>query len=141
MGDNNYAGDVSLGDAWALLESDGDSVLVDVRTDAEWNYVGVPDLNGVGKKTVCISWLNFPGNTPNESFVDQVQAAGIEPDQTVLLLCRSGQRSISAAVALTAKGYGKAFNVLEGFEGDKDANGQRGVLGGWKARALPWNQN
>ena len=81
------------------------------------------------------------GNTPNESFTDQVRAAGIESEQTVLLLCRSGQRSIAAAVALTEEGYGKAFNILEGFEGDKDQDSRRGLLGGWKLGDLPWTQN
>jgi len=140
-GDKDYAGDVSPAEAWDLLEADENCVLVDVRTDAEWNYVGIPNLHPIGKETVCISWLNFPGNTPNESFADQVAAAGVGPDQTVLLLCRSGQRSISAAVALTEKGYGKAFNILEGFEGDKDDDGRRGGIGGWKVGALPWTQN
>jgi rhodanese-related sulfurtransferase len=141
LSDIRYAGDVSPEEAWALLESEDNSVLVDVRTDAEWNYVGLPDLEKVNKGTVCISWLKFPGNTPNESFVEQVVQAGIRPDQTVLLLCRSGQRSISAAVVLTENGYAKALNVLEGFEGDKDPKGQRGTTGGWKVRGLPWKQN
>jgi len=141
LSDNSYAGDVSPKEAWALLESDEDSVLVDVRTDAEWTYVGLADLEKVNKDAVCISWLNFPGNTPNESFAAQVEQAGIRPDQTVLLLCRSGQRSIAAAIALTENGYVKALNVLEGFEGDKDPKGQRGTTGGWKVRGLPWKQN
>ena len=139
--DKKYAGDVSPAEAWDLLAADESCVLVDVRTDAEWNYVGLPNLESIGKETVCISWLNFPGNTPNESFTDQVRAAGIGPEQTVLLLCRSGQRSIAAAVALTEEGYGKAFNILEGFEGDKDRDSRRGLLGGWKLGALPWTQN
>lgn len=139
--DKKYAGNISPTEAWDLLATDKNCVLVDVRTDAEWNYVGLPNLKSIGKEPVCISWLNFPDNTPNKLFVDQVRAAGIEPDRTVLLLCRSGQRSIAAAVALTEEGYGKAFNILEGFEGDKDRNSRRGLLGGWKLGDLPWTQN
>ena len=139
--DKKYAGDISLSEAWDLLATDKNCVLVDVRTDAEWNYVGLPNLKPLGKENGGISWLNFPDNTPNKLFADQVRAAGIEPDRTVLLLCRSGQRSIAAAVALSEEGYGKAFNILEGFEGDKDRDSRRGLLGGWRLRDLPWTQN
>ena len=141
MSDGKYAGDISPADAWAQLKDDPDAVLVDVRTEAEWNYVGAPNLDSIGKETVFAAWVNSPGNTPNGSFLEEVKAAGITPDQTVLCLCRSGQRSIAAAVALTEQGYGKAYNILEGFEGDKDANGRRGAVGGWKMHGLPWAQN
>jgi rhodanese-related sulfurtransferase len=140
MNDRSYAGDVSPEEAWARLQSDPDCVLIDVRTDAEWNFVGLPDLSGIGKETHCISWVRFPGGVPNDSFLEEVKRAGVAPDQTVLCLCRSGQRSIAAAVALTENGYGQAFNVLEGFEGDKDAENHRGTKGGWKVRGLPWAQ-
>ncbi len=136
-----YAGDVTLSEAWDLLTDDENSVLIDVRTDAEWNYVGVPNLESIGKDIICISWLIFPGNMPNDSFMNQVHEAGIKPDQTILLLCRSGQRSVSAAVALTDGGFSKAFNILEGFEGEKDHEERRGQLGGWKVSNLPWKQN
>lgn len=140
MSDGKYAGDISPQDAWAALKDDPEAVLVDVRTDAEWNYVGAPDLEGVGKETVFAAWVDYPGNTPNASFLDEIKAAGIRPEQMVFCLCRSGQRSISAAVALTEQGYTKAYNVLEGFEGDRDDAGQRGKVGGWKMRGLPWSQ-
>ena len=139
--DKKYAGDVTPSEAWDLLSEDENCVLIDVRTDAEWNYVGLPNLESIGKDTICISWLIFPSNTLNDSFEDQVHEAGIGPDQTILLLCRSGQRSVSAAVALTGAGYRKAFNVLAGFEGEKDHDGRRGRLGGWKVSNLPWTQN
>lgn len=141
MSDGKYAGDISPADTWAQLKDDPDAVLVDVRTEAEWNYVGAPNLDSIGKETVFAAWVNYPGNTPNGSFLEEVKAAGITPDQTVLCLCRSGQRSIAAAVALTEQGYGKAYNILEGFEGDKDTNGRRGAVGGWKMHGLPWSQN
>ncbi|HAT35544.1 MAG TPA: sulfurtransferase [Rhodospirillaceae bacterium] len=141
MSEGKYAGDISPADAWAKLQSDPDTVLVDVRTDAEWTYVGAPNLETIGKETVFAAWVNYPGGTKNDEFIEQVKAAGIRKDQTVLCLCRSGQRSIAAAIALTEQGYDNAYNILEGFEGDKDADGRRGATGGWKKRGLPWSQS
>ena len=140
MSDGAYAGDVSPTEAWAMLERDPDACLIDVRTDAEWRYVGLPALQGIGRRTVCVSWLRFPDNAANHRFADQVKEQGIRPDQTVLLICRSGQRSQSAAIALTALGFDRCFNVAEGFEGDQDAVGHRGTMGGWKVAGLPWQQ-
>ena len=137
---DGYAGDVSPRDAWDWLEDDADTVLVDCRTAAEWNYVGLPDLARLGKETVTVEWVDFPANERNPSFVNQVRAAGIGPGQRVLFLCRSGVRSIGAAKALTEAGYGRAYNVLEGFEGDKDDAGHRATVGGWKVAGLPWRQ-
>jgi rhodanese-related sulfurtransferase len=140
MTNDSYAGDIDPRTAWKMLQDEKDACLIDVRTEAEWRYVGVPDLASIDKQTRCISWLNFPDNDPNESFVEDVMTDGIRPEQTVLLLCRSGQRSRSAAIALTACGYGRCYNVSEGFEGDKDAAGHRGTVGGWKIGGLPWVQ-
>ncbi len=136
----SYAGDVDPRAAWKILQEESDACLIDVRTDAEWRYVGVPDLASIGKETRCIAWLNFPDNAPNASFVEDVIASGIRPEQTVLLLCRSGQRSRAAAMALTARGYERCYNISEGFEGDKDQAGHRGTVGGWKIGGLPWSQ-
>lgn len=140
MADESYAGDIDPGRAWDMLRDDTDACLIDVRTEAEWRYVGVPDLASIGKRTELISWQIFPDNRLNGSFVDDVSAQGIQPTQTVLLLCRSGQRSRAAAIALTAAGYLRCFNVAEGFEGDKNAAGHRGTVGGWKIGELPWTQ-
>lgn len=140
MSNESYAGDVDPKTAWKMLQDDPDACLIDVRTEAEWRYVGVPDLASIGKQTLCVSWLHFPANDQNASFVEDVIADGVRPDQTVLLLCRSGQRSRSAAIALTARGYGRCYNVSEGFEGDKDAAGHRGTVGGWKIGGFPWAQ-
>jgi rhodanese-related sulfurtransferase len=138
---DDYAGDVAPDTAWDMLRSDPAAVLVDVRTDAEWKYVGLPDLSELGKRTVTIAWKTFPQMARNPEFEREVEQAGIAPDQTVLLLCRSGQRSADAARALTERGFARAYNVAEGFEGDKDARGHRGRDGGWKARDLPWVQD
>lgn len=140
MPDAPYAGDVSPAEAWTMLEQDSDACLIDVRTEAEWRYVGLPALQGIGRQTICVSWLTFPDNATNPDFAEQVKEQGVRPDQTVLLICRSGQRSQSAAIALTALGYGRCFNVAEGFEGDRDASGHRGAVGGWKVAGLPWRQ-
>ena len=140
MTGDGYAGDIKPTEAWDILQEDPDACLVDVRTEAEWRYVGLPDLGEIGKKTYCVGWQFFPDNRLNERFVDDVSAQGVRPDQTILLLCRSGQRSRHAAIALTAAGYKTCYNVSEGFEGDKDGAGHRGTVGGWKVAGLPWGQ-
>jgi rhodanese-related sulfurtransferase len=137
---DGYAGDKRPNEAWEILERDPDACLIDVRTDAEWRYVGLPKLDTLGKATLCVCWQVFPDNKVNDRFVDDVKAQGIRPDQTLLLLCRSGQRSRSAAVALTAAGFKCCYNVAEGFEGDRDGSGHRGTVGGWKVAGLPWGQ-
>lgn len=137
----DYAGDVSVEDAWRILGDDSSAQLIDVRTQAEWNFVGLPDLNAVGKAVHRVEWQGFPGGTPNTQFTDQVAATGVKPTDTLLFLCRSGGRSKAAAIALTGLGYTKCYNVAGGFEGDLDGDRHRGRAGGWKAAGLPWNQS
>lgn len=134
-----YAGDKSVEETWRALREDSSAVLVDVRTRAEWNFVGVPDLRETGKELVTVEWQGFPDSTRNADFVAEVQQQ-VRPDQKVFLLCRSGARSRAAAIALTAAGFAACFNVAGGFEGDLDAQKHRGVAGGWKAAGLPWIQ-
>jgi rhodanese-related sulfurtransferase len=140
MAGDGYAGDVKPKEAWEILQKDPNACLIDVRTEAEWRYVGLPKLEKVGKATHCISWQIFPDNRLNDHFVEQVRAKGVRLDQPLLLLCRSGQRSKHAAIALTAAGYKSCYNVAEGFEGDRDGGGHRGTVGGWKVAGLPWEQ-
>ena len=137
----SYAGDITPEHAWELLRDNPDAVLVDVRTDAEWKYVGVPDTTSLGRKTVLIEWVSYPTGSRNDNFVDQLKEAGIAggEDAPVIFLCRSGQRSIGAAEAATAAGIGPSYNVLDGFEGGLDADGHRGAVG-WRALGLPWRQ-
>ena len=135
-----YAGDVMPADAYAALESDEDAVLIDVRTEPEWRFVGVPDLSGLGKRTRFVEWQLYPDGRPNPAFARQCEEQGLEKGRAVYFLCRSGVRSMHAAVAMTSLGYGPCYNVAEGFEGDKDTSMQRGHLGGWKVRGLPWRQ-
>ncbi len=128
-----YAGALTPEEAFVLLQQLPGAVLVDVRTQAEWTFVG-----GVAD-AVQIEWKSFPGMQPNPAFITQLQAQ-VPGQAHVLFLCRSGARSHDAAVAATAAGFSHCYNVLEGFEGDRDAHGQRGRLNGWQAAGLPWNQ-
>lgn len=134
-----YAGDISAKEAWELLCSDAGAALVDVRTPAEWTYVGLPDLSSIGKKPLLVPWVDFPNMQPNERFIDEVGRA-LGPGVPVVLLCRSGVRSRAAAMALTAAGFGPCYNIIAGFEGDPDPSRHRGSVSGWKVDHLPWVQ-
>jgi len=135
-----YAGDVRPPTAWKILSERRDAVLIDVRTQAEWNYVGLPDLEGLDKKPTLIEWQVFPSMQLNQDFVAALSAALPDKGAPLLFICRSGARSAAAAKAMTAAGYSTCFNVAEGFEGPLDAGAKRGTAGGWKAAGLPWRQ-
>ena len=123
-----------------MLTDNPEAVLVDVRTQAEWKFVGVPDLSGLGRDVVFIEWNAIDG-TRNERFVDDLLAAGVTPgERPVVFLCRSGNRSVGAAEAATAAGIAPSYNVSDGFEGDLDEQKHRGVTG-WRAAGLPWTQS
>jgi len=131
---------VSPKDSFAALAADRNAQLVDVRTDAEWQYVGIPDLRPLGKQAVLVSWQYFPSGNVNASFVEELRDAGLEPSQPLYFLCRSGVRSMAAARAAAAAGFAAVYNVADGFEGPPDARGHRGSVAGWKADDLPWRQ-
>jgi rhodanese-related sulfurtransferase len=131
---------VSPKQSFTALLADPDAQLIDVRTDAEWQYVGIPDLRQAGKKAVLISWQYFPSGNVNAGFVDELRDAGLTPDTKLYFLCRSGVRSLAAAEAAEAAGFAACFNVAEGFEGHHDSEGHRGTVSGWKAEGLPWRQ-
>ncbi len=135
----DYAGDVTPAEAYAAVTGADDALLVDVRTRAEWTYVGVPELAASGRGVAFVEWSHFPDGSINRRFVDEVREAGLEAGRPVYLICRSGVRSRAAADALTAAGLGPAYNVLEGFEGPPDAAGHR-TVSGWKNSGLPWRQ-
>jgi rhodanese-related sulfurtransferase len=129
-----YAGALLPAEAHALLQQLPASKLVDVRTQAEWEYVGhIPD-------SVLIEWNTYPNGQRNPDFLNELQAQVAKSDAPVMFLCRSGARSHHAAQAATQAGYPNSYNVLEGFEGDKDANGHRNTVGGWRIAGLPWIQ-
>ena len=138
----DYGGDLTPQGAWELLRGDDRAVLVDVRTDPEWRYVGVPDTTALGRPVGFVEWVDFPAGRPNPTFLDQLEQLGLRPGdgRPVVFLCRSGVRSIHAARVATAAGLGPAYNVLEGFEGGLDGDGHRGHEG-WRAAGLPWRQS
>ena len=142
---SDYAGDVSVEQAWDMLKSDPKTQLVDVRTMAEWNFVGVPDLTALNRKLHCVEWQHFPSGAINPGFVAEaggaLAAAGADKETPVLFLCRSGGRSRAAAIAMAGAGYRKSFNVAGGFEGDLNDERHRGNDNGWKAAGLPWKQS
>jgi rhodanese-related sulfurtransferase len=128
-----------------MLKADPKAQLVDVRTMAEWNFVGLPDLGALGRGVHCVEWQQFPTGSINPDFVDEISGAlaavGAAKDTPVLFLCRSGGRSRAAAIAMSEAGYQKSFNVAGGFEGDLDGERHRGKQNGWKAAGLPWKQS
>ena len=140
MSTEGYAGDVDSRQAIDILRNTPRAVLLAVRSAPEWDFVGRPDLSGLGREPVCIAWQSYPGMEKNQDFLAEVDAQGITREQTVLLLCRSGQRSKQAAIALTELGYRHCFNISDGFEGPKNADGHRGAVSGWRASGLPWAQ-
>ena len=140
MNDALYAGDLSPTEAWAMLSKEADAVLIDVRTDAEFAYVGVPDLSTTKNAMHRISWKLFPNMARNPHFEEAVREAVPGKDTPILFMCRSGDRSAAAAIAMSALGYTRCYNIDEGFEGDKSPAGHRGAVNGWKVRGLPWLQ-
>lgn len=140
MPDDTYAGDLSPKESWEILAQDSDALLIDVRTTAEFAYVGSPDLSSLGKETLQVQWQIFPDMNANPDFVDQVMQTGAGKDVQILFICRSGVRSRYAAEAMTAAGFSKCYNVATGFEGDRDDEGHRSTINGWKVDGLPWLQ-
>jgi rhodanese-related sulfurtransferase len=139
-----YAGDLLAVDAYGLLASDAASILIDVRTEAEWAFVGAPDIKALGKTPFFLEWQSYPSMRVDELFAARLgamlESAGVERGAPLVFLCRSGARSRGAAVAMTDFGWAPCFNVSDGFEGPLDGSGRRGGVGGWKAGGLPWTQ-
>lgn len=136
-----YAGDVSAETAWKILESDPTARLIDVRTTAEWNFVGLPDVSAVAHKPILLEWQSFPTMTVDAEFAAHLRQQLGSSHGPLLFLCRSGARSASAARAVTAAGFGPCLNVADGFEGPLDGDRHRGAARGWKAAGLPWVQS
>ena len=127
--------------AWQALQDDPQAQLVDVRTDIEWNTIGVPDLSLAEKQPKLVAWQMAPSMQVNAGFVAQMQQVGLTPEHHIYYLCRSGVRSLAAGHAAIAAGFPHAYNILDGFEGPPDQTGQRGHLAGWQADALPWRKS
>lgn len=129
-----YEGALTPGEAHELWQLVPGARIVDVRTKAELDWVGrVPGA-------IEIEWLGYPGNQLNAHFIQTLKHS-VTTESLLMFLCRSAKRSSLAAKAATEAGFPDCYNILEGFEGDKDANGQRNRTGGWRARGLPWNQS
>ncbi|WP_328389145.1 rhodanese-like domain-containing protein [Nocardia sp. NBC_00416] len=137
----SYAGDIGSQQAWELLTGNPDAILVDVRTEAEWKFVGVPDTSAIARPTLLVEWVDTTG-ARNTEFLNQLRSALADrpADAPVVFLCRSGQRSAHAADAATAAGIAPAYNISDGFEGPLDEHGHRGIAG-WRAHGLPWRQS
>ena len=128
-----YSGVLTPKEAWAVRQALADSVIVDVRSAAEWQFVGVvPDA-------LRIELRSFPGMVPNPAFTSLLQQQ-VDKRKTVLFLCRSGARSDEAARLAAEAGYANVYNITEGFEGERDGEQHRGTVNGWKAHGLPWIQ-
>jgi rhodanese-related sulfurtransferase len=130
-----YFGALMPTEAYEVISGLAGTQLIDVRTRAEWDYVGrVP-------RSTLIEWQHYPGMKLNPNFLPELEALIPDRATPVIFMCRSGARSHSAAAAAAAAGYTRAFNLLDGFEGNKDSAGQRSKLGGWRAAGLPWVQS
>jgi len=138
--------EVTPDEAYRILESTQNAALVDVRCQPEWMFVGVPDLREIGRDVMLIEWAQYPTMAINDEFLATLDKAFPDaPPEHALFICRSGQRSMSAAHAaaehFAAAGHTvRCTNVAEGFEGPPDPTGKRGRVAGWKARGLPWRQ-
>ena len=137
---NGYDGDVTPRTAYEILSRDAAANLVDVRTSAEWTFVGIPDVSSIYQEAKFISWQMFPEMNLNADFINMLEAAIPDKTSPVLFLCRSGARSASAARAAKAHGYEASFNIAGGFEGDANREHHRGGVNGWKSDNLPWVQ-
>ena len=140
-----YAGDVSAKAAWDGLTQSPAATLVDVRTRAEWAYVGIPVLTPIGKSPVLLEWDQFPSGELVPDFIGRLRSEldqrDVPLDAPLYFICRSGNRSRQAAMLATEAGYRRAFNVEYGFEGRLGPERHRGTAGSWKAEGLPWVQS
>jgi len=136
--------DVPVEEVWSRLKEDSAALLIDVRTRAEWAFVGLPDLTEIGKRVFTVEWQTSPENRIDAAFperlVEVLDAAGANTDTELFFICRSGGRSRMAAEAMANAGYRRCRNVAEGFEGPLDASRHRGQVAGWKAAGLAWVQ-
>ena len=137
---NSTIASINSLDCFEILKKNKKSHLIDVRCQPEWEFVGVPDLSSINKHTFFITWQLYPDLKLNENFETEIIRSNIKKNDSIFLICRSGQRSIKAAQFLNQLGYKNCFNVSDGFEGDKDLNNHRSTLSGWKLNRLPWKQ-
>ena len=142
MPEGDYAGDVTAQAAWDALAANPDAVLVDVRTETEWNLIGRPELSAIGQQPIYLQWVTMQGI--NKNFVVELQAAlddrRVTESTPIYIMCQSGGRSKIAAMQCTKLGYSSTYNIAEGFEGALDEHKHRNSISGWKVAGLPWTQ-
>lgn len=142
MPEGDYAGDVSCQEAWDVLANDPEAILVDVRTQVEWQLIGKPDLTSISKEPVYLQWVTMQG--VNANFIEELKGMLVERGATqetpIFFLCQSGGRSKMSAMQCTVQGYSACYNIAEGFEGDLDEFQHRNSISGWKVAGLPWTQ-
>lgn len=136
----SFKGHIAPNKAWEILSNDNDAQLIDVRTNAEWVFVGLPNLSSLSKKVKCITWRTYPSMEVNGNFIKELQTEIPNKNAPLLFLCRSGSRSYDAAMEASIQGFKNCYNIEEGFEGEADSNNHRGKSTGWKAAQLPWEQ-
>lgn len=143
MPEGDYAGDVTCQQAWDELARNKAAVLVDVRTQVEWQLIGKPDLSAIAQEPIYLQWVTMQG--VNENFVAELRTAlaerDVAADAPVYFICQSGGRSKMAAMQCTQLGYSRCYNVAEGFEGELDEQQHRNSVSGWKVAGLPWTQS
>jgi rhodanese-related sulfurtransferase len=143
--EQDHSGDISARETWQRLKSSAEATLIDVRTRAEWSFVGIADLSTLGKECVLLEWQSYPGMELNAGFIATLEAElarrGVGTDAQLFFMCRSGVRSAAAARMARGAGWEHCFNVAAGFEGNMDEQRHRGLLAGWKAEGLPWIQS
>ena len=128
-------------ECYDALAKHQNAYLIDVRTKAEWEFIGLPDLSTLHKKIICIEWNTYPDMKINQNFLKQIQEKQLKVSDSLYLICRSGQRSYHAGVFLMKHGYMNCYNVEDGFEGLKTPDNKRSLINGWKFNNLPWQQN
>jgi rhodanese-related sulfurtransferase len=132
---------VTAAETREALKRDERATLVDVRTRAEWTFVGLPSTAGTARDLVLIEWQHFPDGSIAQDFGAQLEGACPDKSAPLYFICRSGGRSRHAAERARELGYENCFNVSDGFEGPPDERGHRGTVAGWKAAGLPWRQS
>lgn len=131
--------EITPSQAWEVLSETTAAKLIDVRTEPEWTYVGVPALDAIGKSIIRNAWQLFPEMNVNSDFANALRAT-VRNDDVLIFICRSGGRSLLAANSARAEGFHASYSVAGGFEGPADADGHRGTVAGWKHEGLPWRQ-
>lgn len=126
-------------DCYEMLQNDANALLIDCRATIEWQLLGTPNLDSIGKKALLIEWTSM-SNQLNTNFVDNVSTYASK-DTPIIIMCRIGGRSAAAAQSLIEAGYKDVTNMTEGYEGRTDENGHRNSIEGWRARGLPWHQS